>query len=104
MDDAKYCSVIQHVQASSSILLGPLTFVNTVHIHTLQKSKYDSYYRLWETAPKLECTQICATFKLSLCVSFLIIVIMLRDSRFIILISDPNLQGQLLLFKISKFH
>ena len=44
-------------------------------------------------------TQIYAAFKLSLCVSFLIIFIMLSDSWFIILlISDPDLQGQLLLF------
>ena len=46
-----------------------------------------------------ETTQIYAAFKLSLCVSFLIILIMLSDSWFIILlISDPDLQGQLLLF------
>ena len=45
-----------------------------------------------------KCTQICAAFEVSLWFSFLIIVIMLRDSRFIILISDTNLQGQLLLF------
>ena len=44
-------------------------------------------------------TQIYAAFKLSLCVSFLIILIMLSDSWFIILlISNPDLQGQLLLF------
>ena len=41
---------------------------------------------------------ICAAFKLSLCVPLLIIVIMLSDSRFIILISDPDVQGQLILF------
>ena len=41
-------------------------------------------------------TQICAAFNLSLCVSFLIIVIMLGDSRSIIFISDPDLQGQLI--------
>ena len=39
-------------------------------------------------------------FKLSLCATFLIIVIILNDSRFIILISDADLQGQLLLFQI----
>ena len=39
-----------------------------------------------------------AAFKLSLCVSFLIIVIMLSDSWFKILISDPDLQGQFILF------
>ena len=43
-------------------------------------------------------TQMCAAFKLSLCVSFLIIVIVLSDSRFILLISDPIMQGQILLF------
>ena len=42
IDDAKYCSVIQYVQASNIILLGPLAFVNFVHIYTLLKSKYDS--------------------------------------------------------------
>ena len=45
-----------------------------------------------------KATQIDGAFKLSLCVSFLIIVIMLSDSWFLILISDPDLQGQLLLF------
>ena len=47
-------------------------------------------------------TQIYAAFKLSLCVSFLIIVIMLSDSWFIILISDPDLQGQLII--ITDLH
>ena len=41
---------------------------------------------------------MCAMFKLSLCAAFLIINIMLSDSRFIILISDADLQKQLLLF------
>ena len=51
IDDAKY---FLGIQASNIILLGPLTFINIVHIYTLPKSKYDSYYRLWETALKLE--------------------------------------------------
>ena len=43
-------------------------------------------------------TQIYAAFKLSLGAAFLIIVIILSDSRFKILLSDADLQGQLLLF------
>ena len=78
-------------------LLGPLTFVNIVHIYTLLKSKYDSFHRLWKTALKLDIL-VCAAFKLCLCAAFLIIVIMLSDFRFIILIYDTDLQGQLLLF------
>ena len=78
-------------------LLGPLTFVNIVHIYTLLKSKYDSFHRLWKTTLKLE---ILLKFvqRLNFCALFLIIVIMLSDSRFIILIYDTDLQGQLLLF------
>ena len=77
---------------SNIILLGSLTFVNIVHIYTMLKSKYDSFHRLWITALKLEILLKC------LCAAFLIIVIMLSDSRFIILISDADLQKQLLLF------
>ena len=61
---AKYCSVIQ---ASSIILLGPLTcltFVNIVHIYTLLKSKYGCYY--CKTALKLEMLLKFAAFQSSL--------------------------------------
>ena len=43
-------------------------------------------------------TQICAAVKLGLCAAFLIMVIMLSDSRLIILNSNADLQEQLLLF------
>ena len=51
---------------------------------------------------KWKCTQMCVAFKLSLCVLFLIIVIMLSDTRFRILLTDSNLQGQLLLSKYQN--
>ena len=60
------------------------------------KSRYYSKY-IWSLVVPGNATQICAAFKLSLCVSFLIIAIILSDSRFIILISNPDMQGQLLL-------
>ena len=74
-----------------------------MHIYSLLKSKKWQLLQALENISKTgNATQICAAFYLSLCVSFLTIVIMLGDSRFIILISDPDLQGQLLLFKISN--
>ena len=66
---------------------------------------YTAEKQIWQLPQALEnniktgnLTQMCAAFKLSLCAAFLIIVIMLSDSRFIILISDADLQGQLILF------
>ena len=66
---------------------------------------YTAEKQIWQLPQALEnstktgnLTQICAAFKLSLYAAFLIIVIMPSDSRFIILISNADLQGQLVLF------
>ena len=66
---------------------------------------YTAEKQIWQLPQALEnitktgnLTQICAALKLSLCAAFLIIGIMLSDSRFIQLISDADVQGHLLLF------
>ena len=75
-----------------------------MHIYSLLKIKKIQLLQTLENSTKTgNATQICAAFNLSLCVSFLIIVIMLGDSRFKIIISDTDLRGQLLLFEITKF-